>query len=217
MSANSERIGPGRGISESRGYDFDMRRKPMMLVILAGYFLFKYSNGNIVPLVALGLVAVVGVLAYRAYESRQQRIRADQVERADVAAGTELVTAKLADTANRILAVEARPGLDMSPEAGEYFQKAVSTFVSVDERFPAARSRYELEALVSQLDDALWQLDAAQAIINDEAIPTRSRDPMSARRKRGASGLLSGLTRDAVAKWGDGGSGGTHGRRKRPC
>jgi hypothetical protein len=189
----------------------------MMAIILGGYFLFRFWNGGILPLIGLGVLAVVGVMAFRAYQSRALRLRADKVERADVASGTELVTAKLADTANRILEVESRPGLDMSPEANGYFQKAVSTFVSVDERFPTAASSYELGALVSELDDALWHLDSAEAVINGEAIPTRPQDPTSVGRNRGTPGLLSGLTRDAVAKWVDGGSGGAHRRRKRSC
>ena len=189
----------------------------MMAVILGGYFLFRFWNGGILPLIGLGVVAVVGVMAFRAYQSRALRMRAEKVERADIASGTELVTTKLADTANRILDVESRPGLDMSAEANGYFQKAVSTFVSVDERFPAAGSSYELGALVSELDDALWRLDSAEAVINGEAVPARPQDPTSASRVRGASGLLSGLTRDAVAKWVDGKSSRTHRRRRRSC
>lgn len=190
-----------------------------MAVAFGAYFLLRNWNGDVTLLIAVGGIAVAGVLAYRVYQSRVERTRADKIERADVASLKEQVKGMLADTANRILEVEGRPGLIASPEAGDHFQKAVSIFVSVDEAFGTATSTYQLRALVSQLDEALWRLEAAEAVVNGQDVPSRPETPQPSRTQlpSTSSSSMTSLSRDAVTKWVDGGSGSNHRRHRRSC
>lgn len=190
----------------------------MMVIVFGGYFLLRNWNGDVVPLITIGAVVVAGVLVYRVYQSRTERSRIDKIERADVASLTEQVEEMLAETANRILDVEGRPGLVASSEAGDHFQKAVSTFTSVDEGLGAATSTYRLRALVSQLDEALWRLDAAQAVLDGRDVPPRPEvaRPSTSPRTSAPSSSMTSLSREAVTRWVDGGSSGHH-RRRRSC
>ncbi len=195
---------------------------PMMLILVGAYVLFRNWNGDVVPLLVIGGVAVVGVLAYRAYQSRQERIRAEKIERADASALTEQVESLLAETANRILDVEDRPGLIVSEEANEYFQRAVSTFVSVDEKLEDATATYQLRRLVSDLEDALWRLDAAQAVMDGEPVPPKRGStgvPSSRSGSSSGAGAMTTSSREVVSRWvddrGDHGDGHGHRRRKR--
>jgi len=191
----------------------------MMAIVFGAYLLLRNWNGDVTLLIAVGGVAVAGVLVYRVYQSRVERTRADKIERADVASLKEQVERMLAETANRILDVEGRPGLVVSPKAGDHFQKAVSKFVSVDEAFGTATSTYQLRALVSQLDEALWRLEAAEAVVNGQDVPPRPEAPQPSRTQlpSASSSSMTSLSRDAVTKWVDGGSDGSHRRRRRSC
>lgn len=195
-------------------YDCRMRRMPVMLIVFAGYFLLRNWNGDVIPLIAIGGAALAGILVYQVYRSRTERQRAEKVERADVAALGEQVEAMLADTANRILEVEGRAGLVTSSEANEYFQSAVASFVSVDEKLETAVSAFQLQRLVSELDDALWRLVAARAVLDGDAIPAR---PSATPAVSSTPATISVLSRDAVSRWVDGGSAGGHRRRRRSC
>lgn len=189
----------------------------MMMIVVAGFLLYRLWNGNsgnVLLLLAIGAVAVVGLLVYRAYVSRQSRRRSELIERADVGSLTEKVESMLGDTANKILEVEDRPALPDSPEATQHFQKAVATFASVDDRLESATTVGQLRLLVSELDDALWELDAAKAVLDGEELPERTRIlpavPPSSRRN-----TTRESSSEAIARWMDGGSG-RHRRQRRP-
>ncbi len=209
----------GRDATADRRYLEGMRRMPLMMVVVGGFLLFRLLNGNdggLVLILAIGAVVVVGLLVYRAYVSRQTRRRSELIERADVGSLTEKVESMLGDTANTILEVEDRPALSESPEATEHFQKAVATFASVDDRLEAATTVGQLRLLVSELDDALWGLDAAQAALDGEAPPERTQTlPTPSPLPQRAS--IRESSSEAIARWMDGGSGRHHHRHRRSC
>jgi hypothetical protein len=188
---------------------------PMMLIVIAVYFLVRRWNGDVVQLVAVAGVLGVGYFAYSAYRSRQEHQRAEKIEEADITALEAKVESMFADAANRILKVEGHHGLTVTPDAGEHFEKAVTIFVSVDGRLSAAVSSAQLRSLSAELDEALWQLTAAQALLDGEEPPTRSRtrEPIVSPTD---SATLSGASRDAVARWVDGSSS-VRRRRRRSC
>jgi len=187
----------------------------MMWIVIVGFVLLRRWNGDIVPVIAAAAVLVIGVIAYRAYQFRQQRQRAERIEETDIAFLEEKVESMLADMANRILEVEGHPGIAVTPEAGEYFHKAVATFVLVDEKLASAISVSQLRSLASQLDEALWQLDAAQAVLDGEELPARTQSPEPVAPST-ASISLSAVSNDVVSKWVAGGSS-AYRRRRRPC
>ncbi len=187
----------------------------MMLIVVAGYFVLRRWNGDVVQLAAVAGVLGIGYFIYRAYRSRQEHQRASTIEKADVAALEEKVEALFADAANRILEVESHADLTATPDAGEYFQKAVTIFVSVDGRLSAATSSAQLRSLAVELDEALWQLTAAQALLDGEHPPVRSETPEPVVSPTGTV-FLSSASRDAVTRWVDGGSSDRR-RRRRSC
>ena len=188
----------------------------MMAIVVAGFLLFRVTDGNLLLVLAVGAVAVVGLLIYRAYVSRQDRRRSELIERADFGSLIEKVESMLGDTANKILELEDRPTLSETPEANRHFQKAVATFASVDDQLESATTVGQLRLLVSELDDALWGLDAAQAVLDGEELPERTRTlpaaPPSSRRI-----TTRESSSEAIARWMDGGSGRHHRRRRRSC
>jgi hypothetical protein len=122
----------------------------------------------------------------------------------------------LGDTANKILVVEDRPALSGSPEATQHFQKAVATFASVDDRLESAITVDQLRPLVTDLDDALWNLDAAQAVLDGEEPPARTRT-LPVPPPTPESSTTRDSQRDAITRWMDGGSDRHHRRRGRSC
>ena len=186
-----------------------------MLIVVAGYIVLRRWNGDVVQLAAVVGVLGIGYFAYQAYRSKQEQQRAGTIEKADAAALEEKVESLFADVANRILEVESHAGLTATPGAGEYFQKAVTIFVSVDGRLSAATSSAQLASLAAELDEALWQLTAARALLDGEEPPARSETSEPTVSPAGTV-LLSSQSRDAVTRWVDGGSSNRR-RRRRSC
>ena len=187
----------------------------MMLIVVVAYVLVRRWNGDVVQLAAVAGVLALGYFAYSAYRSRQEDKRADRTEKADVAALEAKVESMFADVANRILDVEGRSGFTDTPEAGEHFHGAVTIFVSVDEKLDAAASSAQLRSISGELDEALWHLDATEALLDGGRLPTRSK-ASDIVRSAPDSISLSLTSRKAVDRWVDGGSARRR-RRKRSC
>jgi hypothetical protein len=187
---------------------------PVMLIIVIGALVLRFRDGNLPILLGTGAVVVVGVLSYAAYSSGRDRRRAAAETDAAVAALTGTVESMLGDTANAILDVEDRPALSTDAVATEHFQRAVAIFLSVDDGFATAKTVEQLRLLISDLDEALWRLGAALAVLDGEAPPERERSPSRTPATRITTGESTG---DAVARWLDGGSGRRHRRRGRSC
>jgi len=188
----------------------------MMIIVIAGFLLFRQWNGDLVPLLAVGAVVLITLLTYRVYLSRRDRQRSELIERADIGSLTEKVESMLGDTANKILEVEDRPTLSDSPEATLHFQRAVSTFASVDDRLESTTTVGQLHLLVSELDDALWRLDAAQAVIDGETPPARAQT-LPPPPPPSPGGTIRDASGEAIARWTDGGARRRHRRHGRSC
>ena len=188
----------------------------MRMVVVAGFLLFRRGNGNLVPLLVVAAVVLIGLLIYRTYLSQRDRRRTEQIERADIDSLTEKVESLLGDAANKILEVEDRPALIASPEATEHFQEAVSSFGSVDDRLESATTVGQLRSLVSELDAALWRLDAAQAVLDGRAAPART-DTLPAAPRPAPDTTIRDASSEAIARWMDRGTRGRRRRHGRSC
>jgi len=186
----------------------------MMFIVVIGFFVFRFWNGNLLALLGLGAVVIIGLIAYQAYTTNRNRRRSEQNTRADVESLTTTVESMLGDTANAILEVEDRPTLSADPEATKHFQRAVTIFASVDDRLGTADTPEQLRLLVSDLDEALWRLGAAQALLDGEPVPEQKRPVPPTPAPRVTNRSSAG---DAVARWTTGGSGRHQRRRGGSC
>jgi len=191
----------------------------MMLVVVGGFLLFRLVNGsdvNLLWVLAVAGIAVVALFIYRAFVSRKDRQRRELIERADVGSLTEKVESMLGDTANKILEVEDRPDLSDSREATRYFQKSVAAFASVDDRLESAVTVAQLRSLIVELDDALWGLEAAEAVLAGTPLPERTQTLPAEPTPRPPTAIPLAPS-EAIARWMDGGTGRHQRRRGRSC
>jgi len=187
---------------------------PVMFIIVIGALVLRFRDGNLPILLGAGAVVAVGVLSYGVCNNDRDRRRAEAETNAAVDALTGTVESMLGDTANAILEVEDRPTRSADPEATKHFQRAVTIFASVDDRLGTADTPEQLRLLVSDLDEALWRLGAAQALLDGEPVPEQKRPlpptPVPRVTNRSSAG-------DAVARWTTGGSGRHQRRRGGSC
>jgi hypothetical protein len=119
-------------------------------------------------LIILGGLILVVVWAVR----RQSKSAKASAERAISEARAE-IKAQLDAAANSILEIADRVKLSASPEDNTYLEKASATFTEASESFESAADLTALEALSDRLDEARWQLDAAEAIAEGRSVPER--------------------------------------------
>lgn len=83
------------------------------------------------------------------------------------------IKAQLDSMANDILDLSDRVKLAGSADAVRYFTFGSEAYSSATDEFDKARSLTELEALSGRIDEAAWQLDAAQAILDGQPVPAK--------------------------------------------
>lgn len=128
-------------------------------------------NGAMV-LVGLGVIgagglAVASVRRKRRLESTSQNRLAEA--RTELSRQVDLV-------ANDIVDLNTQVELAENAAATEFYRNASATYALVEEAVPKAGSLDELEKLSDQLDEARWELDAAEATLNGDVTPERPTD-----------------------------------------
>lgn len=118
-------------------------------------------------LVALGFVAYIG---YRMW--RNSRDDEGAVGRRFGEARRE-IEAQVAVVANQILELSDRPDLAANADATEHYRRASEIFGSAEARLREASTTGSLEALADDLDDARWELAAAEALLEGRPVPDR--------------------------------------------
>ena len=131
------------------------------------------GGGLTILLLIVGGGVLVVWLAMRS-SKKASRKRAE----GDVASARTEIQAQLNSMANDILDLEssARLGGD---KAVEYFEAGASVYEKASEQFDKAATLDQLEALSDTLDEAAWQLDAAQAIVEGEPVPPKPQKEMA--------------------------------------
>lgn len=118
------------------------------------------------------LVAIGGV-AYVAYRMwRNSRDDEGAVGRRFAEAKRE-IEAQVAVVANQILELSDRPDLVADAAATEHYRRASDVFGSAEARLQGATTTASLEALADDLDDARWELAAAEALLEGRPVPDR--------------------------------------------
>ena len=121
-------------------------------------------------------VIVLGAVAYfgfRMWRNSQDDERA--VGRRAAEAKRE-IESQMAAVANQILEVSDRPALADNREATAHFRQASEIFRSAEARLESATTASDLAALADDLDDARWELAAAEALLDGRPVPDRPED-----------------------------------------
>lgn len=84
-----------------------------------------------------------------------------------------LIQEQLNDVANDILALEDEVRVADNDRASDFYETASQTYNDATEALPKANTAQALLDLSNQLDVAIWQLDSAEAILDDKPLPPR--------------------------------------------
>jgi hypothetical protein len=126
------------------------------------------SGGLIILLVIVGLLVLVVWWVIR----RQRKAGEDRREQAIAEARGE-IRGQLDAMANTILEITDRVSASASREDNAHLEAASATFTEASEAFETATDLRSLEGLSDRLDEARWQLDAAEAISHGREVPDK--------------------------------------------
>ncbi len=129
------------------------------------------SSGDGVSWGFLGLVALgVGgtYLLVRSGSKREEKSR-----EADIAEARAEIQAQLDVIANEILEDTDAVSLSDDPEVRKHFERASATYATASDELESADSLNELEDITDRLDEARWQLAAADALRDGQPVPPK--------------------------------------------
>jgi hypothetical protein len=98
-------------------------------------------------------------------------------------AGTELekvktmAKTKLAEVANDIIEMEDEVELSDNPEVKAHYQSASATYTEALARTEKDPGPAEMVDVVRDLDTAIWELDAAEALLDGKPVPEKPKPP----------------------------------------
>jgi len=84
-----------------------------------------------------------------------------------------IIQEQLNDVANDILALEDEVRVADNDRASRFYETASQTYSDATDQLPKANSPQGLLDLSNKLDVAIWQLDSAEAILDDKPLPER--------------------------------------------
>lgn len=125
--------------------------------------------------VLLVIVVVIGAgIAFVVWWSSRssKRRRAEQLAQLKAKA-----RAQIDAIANDILDDEDEIAEAKNPQATDHFEEATTIYSGAAERLDGADTATEVVEIASDLDDAIWHLDAAEAILDGRAIPDKPERP----------------------------------------
>lgn len=131
------------------------------------------SPGGGIPVLWILAVAAIGYVGYRMWANSRQDQRT--AGRRVTEARAELES-QVAAVANQILELSDNPELSSHPEATAHFRRASDMFRSAEARLAGADTAAEFASLADDLDDARWELAAADALLSGRPVPDRPAD-----------------------------------------
>lgn len=118
-------------------------------------------------------LVVIGVVAYFGYRMWQNSRDDEGAVGRRFAEAKGEIEAQVAAVANQILELSDRPDLPANAPATEHYRRATEVFGSAEARLQEAATTASLEALADDLDDARWELAAAEALLDGRPVPDR--------------------------------------------
>ncbi len=132
------------------------------------------SGGGSPWVLIVVVLAVVGVVAYFAIRGARLQ-RRDAARR--LAEARRAVGERIDALANDIIDLEDEITASGNEEAQARFQRATAVYGEAAERAAAAATPTALRALSARLDEAIWELDCAEAILDGRELPPRPTPP----------------------------------------
>lgn len=126
-----------------------------------------------IPVVWLLVAGAVAYFGFRMWRNSKDDDRA--VGRRFAEARRE-IAAQVAIVADQILELSDRPDLPAHTEATAHFRTASEIFRSAETRLAEATTTAAFEALADDLDDARWELAAADALLDGRPVPDKPED-----------------------------------------
>jgi len=154
------------------------------------------SSGILILVVIV--VALGGAFAYFALRAskRQKREAAEQVQKLRSTAQLQIDA-----IANDILDLEDEIKISENAQAREHYSAAVDTYTTASERLAAMSSGRQIAKFNYELDLAVWRLDAAEAVLDDNPVPDKPDPPaytpppvLSEAQPQGSSGSTAGVS-----------------------
>lgn len=123
------------------------------------------------------LIIVGGIGLFAWWMIRRSKAKAAaqaQAQPADrIVQARAVVQQQLDDVANDILDLSEEVQVADNPQADEYYQAAAATYDTATDQFETANDAQSIIDLSQRLDEAIWQLDAAEAILDGHPIPPK--------------------------------------------
>jgi hypothetical protein len=104
---------------------------------------------------------------------RRSKSKAQEVDAERLSQARYLIQEQLNDVANDILAMEDEVRVADNDRASRFYEQAGETYNEVSERVEETKTAQGLVDLSNKLDVAIWQLDTAEAILDDKPLPER--------------------------------------------
>ena len=123
----------------------------------------------------LVLIAGAGLLFFGLTRNSSRR-RATMVGE-ELARVKGMAREKLAEIANDIIEMEDEVTLSGNREIEAHYQKASAIYTTALGRVEADPAAAEMIEVIKELDDAIWELDAAEALLDGKPIPEKPKPP----------------------------------------
>jgi type II secretory pathway pseudopilin PulG len=134
------------------------------------------GGGGSGVLVMLVVIVVAAGVAFWWWNRREKRRRAETAA-ARLAKARAQIQEQVDAVANDILELEDEVRMADDPRADRFFEEAAETYRRVVEQAEGAETPGALLELSDDLDEAIWRLDCAEAVLDGNPLPDRPPRP----------------------------------------
>lgn len=119
------------------------------------------------------VVIVAGIGGLLWWMSRRAKAKKQAVDESRLSQARLVIQEQLNDIANDVLAMEDEVRVADNARASRFYEQATETYNEASEALPKTDTPQGLVDLSNKLDVAIWQLDSAEAILDDKPLPER--------------------------------------------
>jgi hypothetical protein len=123
------------------------------------------------------LVVIVGGLLLIFSAMRNSSRKRSELATSELEKVRAMARAKLAEIANDIIEMEHEVELSDNSEVKSHYQSASATYTEVLARIEKSPAASEMVDIVRDLDIAIWELDAAEALLDGKPVPDKPKPP----------------------------------------
>lgn len=145
-----------------------------VIAIFVGELVNPSSSGSGLWILLLIVLAVGGVIAFMVWRSN----RASKARKQEILGELKAKTQERIDAlANDILDDEDEVEQADNVQAGDHFDAATKIYSAASDRLAAASSPGDVLEVSADVDEGIWHLDCAEAILDGEALPPKPEPP----------------------------------------